>query len=76
MICGCGLGSLNRERTAIEKNHAGRVFAPWDEIDVRWPLRWISGGNICISATVEEATMTLTVKLPEQIGRKLDSHCK
>lgn len=22
----------------IEKNAAGRVFVPWDEIDVRWPL--------------------------------------
>ncbi len=25
--------------TVIEKNQAGRVFVPWDEIDVRWPLR-------------------------------------
>lgn len=24
--------------TVIEKNDAGRVFVPWDEIDVRWPL--------------------------------------
>ena len=23
----------------IEKNEAGLVFVPWDEIDVRWPLR-------------------------------------
>ena len=22
----------------IEKDEAGRVFVPWDEIDVRWPL--------------------------------------
>jgi len=22
----------------IEKNETGRVFVPWDEIDVRWPL--------------------------------------
>ena len=26
------------EWTVIEKNEAGRVFVPWDEIDVRWPL--------------------------------------
>jgi len=25
--------------TVIEKNEAGRVFVPWDEIDVRWPLQ-------------------------------------
>ena len=25
--------------TVIEKNDAGRVFVPWDEIDVRWPLQ-------------------------------------
>ncbi len=24
--------------TVIEKNDAGRVFVPWSEIDVRWPL--------------------------------------
>ena len=24
--------------TVIEKNAAARVFVPWDEIDVRWPL--------------------------------------
>ena len=24
--------------TVIEKNDAGLVFVPWDEIDVRWPL--------------------------------------
>ena len=24
--------------TVIEKNEAGRVLVPWDEIDVRWPL--------------------------------------
>ncbi len=22
----------------IEKDEAGRIFVPWDEIDVRWPL--------------------------------------
>ncbi len=22
----------------IEKDEAGKVFVPWDEIDVRWPL--------------------------------------
>jgi hypothetical protein len=22
----------------IEKDDAGRVYVPWDEIDVRWPL--------------------------------------
>jgi predicted transcriptional regulator len=27
------------EWTVIEKNHEGRVFVPWDEIDVRWPLQ-------------------------------------
>jgi predicted transcriptional regulator len=26
------------EWTVIEKNEAGKVFVPWDEIDVRWPL--------------------------------------
>lgn len=26
------------ERTVIEKDEAGHVFVPWDEIDVRWPL--------------------------------------
>ena len=26
------------EWTVIDKNEAGRVFVPWDEIDVRWPL--------------------------------------
>ena len=26
------------EWTVIEKDGAGRVFVPWDEIDVRWPL--------------------------------------
>ena len=26
------------EWTVIEKDEAGRVFVPWDEIDVRWPL--------------------------------------
>lgn len=23
---------------AVEKDESGRVFVPWDEIDVRWPL--------------------------------------
>ena len=27
------------EWTVIEKNDAGLVFVPWDEIDVRWPLQ-------------------------------------
>ena len=26
------------EWLVIEKNEAGKVFVPWDEIDVRWPL--------------------------------------
>lgn len=26
------------EWMVIEKDEAGRVFVPWDEIDVRWPL--------------------------------------
>ena len=26
------------EWTVIEKDDAGRVFVPWDEIKVRWPL--------------------------------------
>ena len=26
------------EWTVIAKDDAGRVFVPWDEIDVRWPL--------------------------------------
>ena len=26
------------EWTVIEKDAAGRVFVPWDEIKVRWPL--------------------------------------
>ncbi|MDG4561231.1 MAG: hypothetical protein RKP20_17055 [Candidatus Competibacter sp.] len=26
------------EWTVIDKNEDGRVFVPWDEIDVRWPL--------------------------------------
>jgi predicted transcriptional regulator len=26
------------EWTVIDKDEAGRVFVPWDEIDVRWPL--------------------------------------
>lgn len=26
------------EWLAIDKDEAGRVFVPWDEIDVRWPL--------------------------------------
>lgn len=26
------------EWTVIEKDEAGRIFVPWDEIDVRWPL--------------------------------------
>ena len=26
------------EWTVIEKDEAGQVFVPWDEIDVRWPL--------------------------------------
>ena len=26
------------EWTVIEKDDTGRVFVPWDEIDVRWPL--------------------------------------
>lgn len=26
------------EWTVIEKDAAGHVFVPWDEIDVRWPL--------------------------------------
>lgn len=26
------------EWTVIEKDEAGRVYVPWDEIDVRWPL--------------------------------------
>lgn len=26
------------EWLAVEKDEAGRVFVPWDEIDVRWPL--------------------------------------
>lgn len=26
------------EWTVIEKDETGRVFVPWDEIDVRWPL--------------------------------------
>jgi predicted transcriptional regulator len=25
--------------TVIEKDASGRVFVPWDEIDVRWPLQ-------------------------------------
>ena len=29
---------VTRQWTVIEKNDAGRVFVPWDEIDVRWPL--------------------------------------
>ena len=24
--------------TVVEKNEAGKVWVPWDEIDVRWPL--------------------------------------
>lgn len=27
------------EWTVIEKDAEGRVFVPWDEIDVRWPLK-------------------------------------
>ena len=27
------------EWAVIEKNPEGRVFVPWDEIDVRWPLQ-------------------------------------
>ena len=27
------------EWTVIEKNDAGLVFVPWDEIDVRWQLQ-------------------------------------
>ncbi len=27
------------EWTVIEKNSDGRIFVPWDEIDVRWPLQ-------------------------------------
>ncbi len=27
------------EWTVIERNDAGLVFVPWDEIDVRWPLQ-------------------------------------
>ena len=26
------------EWTVIEKDDDGRIFVPWDEIDVRWPL--------------------------------------
>ena len=26
------------EWMVIEKDDAGRIFVPWDEIDVRWPL--------------------------------------
>ena len=26
------------EWLVIEKDEAGRIFVPWDEIDVRWPL--------------------------------------
>ena len=26
------------EWTVIEKDETGKVFVPWDEIDVRWPL--------------------------------------
>jgi predicted transcriptional regulator len=26
------------EWMVIEKDDAGRVYVPWDEIDVRWPL--------------------------------------
>jgi predicted transcriptional regulator len=26
------------EWLVVEKDEAGRVFVPWDEIDVRWPL--------------------------------------
>jgi hypothetical protein len=26
------------EWMVIEKDENGRVFVPWDEIDVRWPL--------------------------------------
>jgi len=26
------------EWTVIEKNGTGKVYVPWDEIDVRWPL--------------------------------------
>ena len=26
------------ECLVIEKDEAGRIFVPWDEIDVRWPL--------------------------------------
>lgn len=24
--------------TVVEKDAAGKVYVPWDEIDVRWPL--------------------------------------
>ncbi|QQS52969.1 MAG: hypothetical protein IPM89_08450 [Candidatus Competibacteraceae bacterium] len=27
------------EWTVIDKDEDGRVFVPWDEIDVRWPLK-------------------------------------
>ncbi len=27
------------EWLVIEKDEAGKVFVPWDEIDVRWPLK-------------------------------------
>lgn len=26
------------EWLVIEKDEAGRIFVPWDEIDIRWPL--------------------------------------